>query len=211
MNEPISAVPQYGRFDVCILAGGLGTRLAGLWDGPKCLVPVDGVPLLERLLQQVVPLQPQRIVLATGHLSDELADWVNTNWPRLVPYHVTLRVSHGEPIGTAHALRIALPMLGSIVLVLNGDTLPRYDLRLLLRTASMVRYHPITAAWHDGRYAGAAVFHRAGLDALRESGSSDLDDLILAAAARYNATGGYIDVGTPEDFYQAQHTKMENL
>src|SRR3990167_7061162 len=39
--------------NVAILCGGYGTRLAGLWDGPKCLVPLgDGGPIIAHLIRR---------------------------------------------------------------------------------------------------------------------------------------------------------------
>ncbi|MDZ4344190.1 MAG: NTP transferase domain-containing protein [Candidatus Binatia bacterium] len=200
-------IRPYGRFDVCILAGGRGSRLKGVWDHAKCLVPVGGVPLIERLLNMIVPLDPQRIVLALGHYDEEVVTWLHDeNLRRLIPAGIDLR-THREkfPSGTAGALRDSLQSLGSTVLVLNGDTLPLYSLPIMMKTLSMtVRPFPIVAAWHEGAYAGAAMFYEDGLRQLAKMKATDLDDLLKAKAARYPVLEGYFDVGTPEAFAAAQ-------
>lgn len=203
MNEYIR---ECGRFDVCILAGGRGSRLKGTWDRAKCLVPVGGIPLLARLLHKVVPLEPQRIVLALGHHDEEVVSWLDEDRASLVPAGIDLRLCREKfPSGTASALRNSLDQLGSTVLVLNGGTLPLYDLRLMMKALNREQHaFPIVAAWHEEQHAGAALFQEDGLRQLRKMASTDLSDLLVAKAARYPVAEGFLDVGTPEAFARAQ-------
>ncbi len=107
--------------DGVVLAGGLGTRLRGvLGDVPKVLAPVAGRPFLDHLIDWLAGFGARRLVLCLGHRADRVVAHLATRPPgpvTLVP------VIEPEPLGTAGALRLARPHLGSDpVLVLNGDT-----------------------------------------------------------------------------------------
>lgn len=56
-----------------LLAAGRGTRLEPLTnDIPKCMVPVDGVPLIDRMIDHLAAVDIDQVVVVTGHLSDVL-------------------------------------------------------------------------------------------------------------------------------------------
>src|SRR3990172_8199178 len=104
--------------DVVILTGGLGTRLKGVWDRPKCLIPVGGVTLLHRLFDIITPLHPKTVVLALGHLATEVDAWLAAQ--RKIGHDLGGAYSHwpwffqlgcayeNTPLGTAGALRNAV-------------------------------------------------------------------------------------------------------
>ena len=120
--------------DVCILAGGLGTRLRGIWDGPKCLVPVGPkkIPLLEVLFRKLEPLKSRTVVLFLGQQAKEVLQWLFKREEELaVEFLPGTRVLFSVepcPLGTLGAVRLALPLLAPSLLILNGDTLPLFDL-----------------------------------------------------------------------------------
>lgn len=64
-----------------ILAAGLGTRLRPITDTvPKCMVPVNGKPIID---QQIESLQKNGIVEITviaGYLGKQLADYLNSKY-----------------------------------------------------------------------------------------------------------------------------------
>lgn len=110
---------------VCILAGGLGTRL-GVHAAhlPKALVEVAGKPFLFHQLGLLRRHGAHRVVLCVGHLGHQIEEAVAT-----VESGLDLEIVHdapGEP-GTARAVRGALPLLGDRFLVLYGDTYLRID------------------------------------------------------------------------------------
>jgi len=99
------------RPPVAILAGGLGTRLRpAIGEHAKVMAPVDGRPFVARILDQVA---------AAGFRADEVESALGASHG---PLH--LRYSREtEPLGTAGALRHALPLLdGPELLVMNGDS-----------------------------------------------------------------------------------------
>ncbi len=60
-----------------ILAAGMGKRLKELTrDNTKCMVQVNGVTLIERLLRQLEPYRLTRIVLVVGYEGKKLVDYV---------------------------------------------------------------------------------------------------------------------------------------
>src|SRR5437899_2628493 len=103
-----------------ILVGGLGTRLRGIVaDRPKVLAEVRGRPFLAYLLDQLVASGFQDVVLCTGYRSEQVKEVFGDGYG-------PLRIVYSEetvPLGTAGALRLALPLLQSeTILVMNGDS-----------------------------------------------------------------------------------------
>jgi NDP-sugar pyrophosphorylase family protein len=109
-----------------ILAGGRGTRLGPLTeDLPKALVDVAGRPFLEYQLELLRTGGMSEIVLCVGYLGSVVERTIG-HGSRL---GLSIRYSHDgpEPLGTAGAVRNALPMLGESFLVTYGDTLLTVD------------------------------------------------------------------------------------
>ena len=51
-----------------ILAAGMGKRLGEYTkNNTKCMVPVNGVPLIDRVLQQLSGLNLSRVVIVVGY------------------------------------------------------------------------------------------------------------------------------------------------
>ena len=73
-----------------ILAAGMGRRLGELTkENTKCMVPVNGIPLIDRLLRQLAELQLQRIIIVVGYKGKELMDYVNAR-------HAALHIEFAE-------------------------------------------------------------------------------------------------------------------
>lgn len=67
-----------------ILAAGLGSRLgANTRECPKCLVPVSGIPILERMIDTLSQAGITRIVIAVGYLGHHIRDFVEAKYPDL--------------------------------------------------------------------------------------------------------------------------------
>ncbi len=136
MTETLARVP------VAILAGGLGTRLRpALGERPKVLAEVDGRPFLAYLLDQVAAAGLRDVVLCTGWHADQVERALGS-------VHGPLRLRYSaetEPLGTAGALRRALPWLaGDTALVMNGDSFCDADLAAAF-------------AWHRGARSEATL------------------------------------------------------
>lgn len=64
-----------------ILAAGMGRRLGEYTrDNTKCMVPVNGVRLIDRLLRQLARLDLKRVVMVVGYKGQELIDYIGDRY-----------------------------------------------------------------------------------------------------------------------------------
>ncbi|MFM2376776.1 MAG: D-glycero-alpha-D-manno-heptose 1-phosphate guanylyltransferase [Bacteroidota bacterium] len=113
--------------EAIILAGGMGTRLQSVVsDVPKPMAPVAGRPFLEHLFPMLREANVRRVVLSVGYKSETImAHFGDRHGGIDIAYAV-----EPVPLGTGGAIRLAFEQTRMPqVLVLNGDTLFRYDLR----------------------------------------------------------------------------------
>jgi len=106
---------------VAILAGGLATRLRPLTDTiPKALLPINGEPFIAHQLRLLGGSGVTRVVLCVGHFGDMIQQTVGDG----APFGVSVEYSFDGPtlLGTAGALKKALPKLGHAFFVLYGDS-----------------------------------------------------------------------------------------
>jgi NDP-sugar pyrophosphorylase family protein len=213
---------------VCVLAGGLGSRLGELTrDVPKPLIPVGGRPFAEYQLELLRRNGADLVVFCVGYRG-ELFEQVLGDGSR---FDLDLRYSFdGEELaGTAGAVRRALPFLGGWFLVLYGDTFLRIDYRAVaaafagagrqglmtvlrdrdgsLPCNAVVAGDRVVAYDKETRPVGADWIDY-GLSAFSaevftRDGSSDLASIqhILAASGNltaYEATHRYFEIGTPD-------------
>jgi NDP-sugar pyrophosphorylase family protein len=112
---------------ICILAGGLATRLGGLVeDLPKALLEVGGEPFVDHQLRLLARHGAREVVLCVGYLGERIVEHVGSE-----RFGIRIAYSHDGPtlLGTLGALRRAAPLLGPRFLVLYGDTYLRLDYR----------------------------------------------------------------------------------
>jgi bifunctional UDP-N-acetylglucosamine pyrophosphorylase / glucosamine-1-phosphate N-acetyltransferase len=113
---------------VVVLAAGRGTRMRN--DRPKVLHEMAGLSLVGHVLETARTLGPERLVVVLGAGMDAVAAEI----ARIAPEAAI--VVQDPPLGTGHALTVALPALAAegTVLVLYGDTplLTRATLEALL-------------------------------------------------------------------------------
>jgi histidinol-phosphate/aromatic aminotransferase/cobyric acid decarboxylase-like protein/choline kinase len=65
-----------------ILAAGMGRRLGDYTrDNTKCMVPVNGVRLIDRLLGQLFKQPLQRVILVVGYKGRELREYIESAYP----------------------------------------------------------------------------------------------------------------------------------
>ena len=64
-----------------ILAAGMGRRLGEYTrDNTKCMVPVNGVRLIDRLLEQLSRQQLERVIIVVGYKGKELRDYIGNRY-----------------------------------------------------------------------------------------------------------------------------------
>lgn len=105
---------------VCILAGGLATRMLPLTEHtPKAMLPVNGTPFIEMQLAELKRQGISKVVLCLGHLGEQIERHI-----RSLKLSLDIRFSYdGEtPLGTGGAVKKALPLLGEHFFVLYGDS-----------------------------------------------------------------------------------------
>jgi N-acetyl-alpha-D-muramate 1-phosphate uridylyltransferase len=112
---------------ICILAGGLGTRLGSkVRDTPKPLLDVAGEPFLIHQLRLLARYGARRAVVSVGYLGEQIERRIG---PEQFGVSLTYSYDGLTPLGTLGAVRQAAPELGERFLVLYGDTYLRVDYR----------------------------------------------------------------------------------
>ncbi|MGA2320234.1 MAG: sugar phosphate nucleotidyltransferase [Solirubrobacteraceae bacterium] len=117
---------------VCILAGGLGTRLSEhVREVPKPLVEVAGAPFLDHQLRLLAAHGVTHVVLCVGYLGELIEREIGAG-----RHGIAIAYSYDGPglDGTLGAIRRARPLLGERFLVLYGDTYLRIDYRAVVES-----------------------------------------------------------------------------
>ncbi len=119
-----------------ILAAGQGTRMySGL---PKVLHNVAGQAMLDHVLEAIEPLEPRRIFVVTGFMSERVREHVGRR---------ATCVNQDKRLGTAHAVKQAVPHLENFkgeVLITVGDT-PLIRTETLRELIKRRRAHQVAA------------------------------------------------------------------
>ena len=106
---------------LAILAGGLATRLRPLTTTiPKALVEVNGEPFIAHQLRLLRASGITCVVVCAGYLGEMIQEYMSGG----EEFGVQVRFAFDGPhlLGTAGALKQALPLLGEAFFVLYGDT-----------------------------------------------------------------------------------------
>jgi NDP-sugar pyrophosphorylase family protein len=135
---------------VAILAGGLATRLRPVTEKvPKSLLDVNGEPFIAHQLRLLKANGITRVVLCVGFLGEMVRDVVKDGHA----FGLEVKYSFDGPslLGTAGALKRALPLLGRAFLTLYGDSYLLCDYAAVARTFE-----------ESGKEALMTVFHNEG-------------------------------------------------
>lgn len=127
--------------EAIILAGGLGSRLKSLIpDIPKPMVPINGIPFLTILLEQLINYKFSHVILSVYYNKDYIKNFYGKNYKNL-------NISYSEDrslLGTGGAIKNAMRLLiGDYVCVLNGDTFLNIDLNLLINFFHNQKQKPV--------------------------------------------------------------------
>jgi NDP-sugar pyrophosphorylase family protein len=137
---------------VAILAGGLATRLHPLTQAlPKALVDVNGEPFIAHQLRLLQANGIERVVVCVGYLGEMIQAFAGDGRR----FRLRVEFSYDGPrlLGTAGAVKRALPLLGESFFVLYGDSYLPCDYRAVLTTFEQ-RGKPalMTVFRNDGRW-----------------------------------------------------------
>lgn len=116
---------------VVIMAGGRGKRIAELFpDIPKPLIPIDGMPILEREIRSLSSQGFKDIILTVGYLADKIVDYFGdgSQWGVKIAYFI-----EKTPLGNAGALfRLREEIGDDPFLLLNADAAFDVDFNRML-------------------------------------------------------------------------------
>jgi NDP-sugar pyrophosphorylase family protein len=119
--------------DAMILAAGLGTRLRPLTDHtPKPLIPVGGVPMLERVARRLIAAGADRLIVNTSHLSEQVEAFLRAHDGFGVEWQVSREP--GTPLETGGA-------------ILQGAPLFRRDAPFFLHNSDILTDLPLAAMY----------------------------------------------------------------
>ncbi len=162
-----------------VLAGGKGTRIAGLFPHiPKPMIPVRGEPFLHWVAQWLSRRGVGDILLSIGHMAGQIEDWAAGR-----PGGLALRtIMERAPLGTGGAVVSCLDLCGDWVLVLNGDSLLEVDVAGLVRR--------VREAGLDGAIVGIAVDDTSRYGSLAVDGEGRLAGFFEKRPGRGLINGG---------------------
>src|SRR5947199_10181456 len=115
---------------IAILAGGLATRLRPVTETiPKALIEISGEPFLAHQLRLLRRNGFERIVLCVGHRAGQIRDFAGdgSRFGLNIEYSLDADSLNANPLdgprllGTAGAIRRALPLLGDSFAAIYGD------------------------------------------------------------------------------------------
>ena len=149
-----------------ILAGGMGSRLRPvIADRSKVMAPVNGVPFLTYVFEQLLQWGIRHAVLCTGVFAKSISSWYGSSYRGL-----SLAYSYEpSPLGTGGALRHAMKLVSSFpILGMNGDSFFDLDVEGLLD-------------WHTTK-SGSATIALTHVDQAERYGAVEIDSCSAVTA-----------------------------
>lgn len=154
------------KTEVIVLAAGKGTRMGT--EMPKCLLPIKGIPMIERLLLNIKKSLVNKALVVVGHKSEHVIKTLGD----------TVRYAHQtEQKGTAHATLSALEKIlptSERIVVLYADH-PFVSSETISKLISGLSENPIVIAVTDaGDFSGyKSVFNHYGRVITNSKGGID--------------------------------------
>ncbi len=215
-----------------ILAGGLGTRLAGtVADTQKVMAPVGGCPFLVYLLKDLKNKGFRKVILAVSYKYEQLESYFGKSFLGLeIIYSV-----ENEPLGTGGAIKQALRYSeNDEAAVINGDTYfdvnfdelyalyKKTGAKAVLAAKEMpdcTRHSTLIIA-EDGRITdftekkpnkkgyingGVYIVSKSAFDGIKENRFSFEKEILEKEKNLYalKCDGYFIDMGIPEAYFRA--------
>ena len=187
---------------VALLAGGLATRLRPMTESiPKALVEILGEPFVAHQLRLLRQKGLQQVVLCVGHLGDQIAEVVGSG--KYSGLQISYSFDGPRLLGTAGAVKNAIPLLSDPFYVMYGDSYLDCDYRAIAayflqtgKTGLMTvfknegRWDKSNVEFHNNQVVdynksrttkamqhidyGLGVFRKAAFDPVQEKQSCDL-------------------------------------
>ena len=147
-------------YPVVIIAGGLATRLRPLTEKmPKSLVDINGEPFIAHQLRQLKQQGVEEVVLCLGFLGEQVIDFVGDG------SRFGLQIQYSQDgdtlLGTAGAIKKALPLVGEHFFVLNGDSYLPCDYAAVQATYERCKKLGLMTVFHNqGKWDASNVEYR---------------------------------------------------
>ncbi|MDE1768287.1 MAG: nucleotidyltransferase family protein [Candidatus Micrarchaeota archaeon] len=144
----------YGVYlEAVILCGGYATRLQPITlFVPKPLLPIEGRPILNHILESMDGLRPQRFVLSTNmKFYDQFKYWADgqKNPKQSIELVVEPTTHHGQKFGAIKGIKYTIDnaKINDDVLIIAGDNFYAFDLSKLYE--EFKTHKKVTIAVHD--------------------------------------------------------------
>lgn len=177
---------------VAILAGGFATRLRPVTESlPKSLLEVNGQPFLVHQLRLLHSKGIRRVVLCVGHLGALIQRAIGDG--SALGLQVDYSFDGPALLGTAGAVRNALPKLGEVFFVMYGDSYLPCDYAAIARTfESAGVLGMMTVFRNEGKWDASNVEFEAGGV---EAGGVDAGKILAYSKTNRTPRMRYIDYG----------------
>lgn len=139
-------------FPAAILAGGLAKRLRPMTKGiPKSLVDVQGEPFIAHQLRLLSSRGITRVILCVSYLGEMIQEAIGDG--KRFGLQVEFSFDGPRLLGTAGAIKKALPLLGPSFFILYGDSYLPCDYReVQSKFNQSARMALMTVFQNDGRW-----------------------------------------------------------
>ncbi|MEI5905846.1 sugar phosphate nucleotidyltransferase [Bacillus spongiae] len=110
-----------------ILAGGEGKRLQPYTHSlPKPLVPIDGKPVMEYIIEQMKEADIREIYVTTCYLAEKIKDYFEdgSKWGVRITY-----LKESNPLGSAGHLFLRKDLFSETIVVISGDAFSSISLK----------------------------------------------------------------------------------
>ncbi|NTU46209.1 nucleotidyltransferase family protein [Candidatus Roizmanbacteria bacterium] len=164
-----------------ILAGGQGTHLRPYtYEVPKPLLPVQGKPLLEHLIEQLKKSEITEIILCIGYLGEKIKDYFGdgSKWGIHIVY-----LEEKEPLFTGGAVKQAQALVHDApFLIIHGDILTTLSFQDLIdfhikeHAVATIALSPTS---HPGEYGQFKLQGTKLLDFYQKSDAKDVKSLLV--------------------------------
>lgn len=120
------------KCDVFIMAGGLGKRLLPITEIlPKPLFPIDGIPIIQKIIQDFDQYKISKFFISLNYKSSILKAFLN----ELKNSNKFIYVNEKKPLGTAGSLKKITKKISNNFFLINADIYADIDIK------SIYQYH----------------------------------------------------------------------
>lgn len=120
-----------------LLLAGRGSRLEQLTDElPKCLIQVNGISILERMLEQLSKMPINECILVVGYMSNKIIDSIGYSFKHLKIKYVNN--SAWEKTNNIISLHMAIPHIEHDFILAEGDIIVSENAMRKLLSQNMI-------------------------------------------------------------------------